>query len=190
MFDFCRHTHSAFSIEPFEADTAHGVLIKAATEDAAPLGGTQTPSDEAIDEDLAAVVKRCLEKDQPNRYRSAAALASDLERYLAGEEVLARPLSGSERANRAFKKHKHTVGLFAMIASVLVIIMVAFLFTLFGMRSTDEQIEGAIGDAQTRLATIAEHPAPEVQALAAEARRIRRLAGLAEIRRLAAEARG
>ncbi|MFT5431660.1 MAG: serine/threonine protein kinase [Myxococcota bacterium] len=161
--------HALAGRPPFEDDTPHGVLIKAATQTAAPLAGTRTPSDELIHSDLEAIVVRCLEKLPENRYESASQLASDLERHLLGEEVLARPLGGMERARRTLKRNRHTVGLFAMVASVLVVIIAAFLVTLLGMRSSNEQLGAAIGDAQTRLGHISERPDPEVQTWASEA---------------------
>jgi WD40 repeat protein len=49
---------------------------------------------------LAAVVEKCLRKRPDDRYVAADLLAAELDRWLAGETVLARPASPVERAGR------------------------------------------------------------------------------------------
>ncbi len=59
-------------------------LRRVREEEPAPVGAR-------ADAPLAAVVGKCLEKDPARRYPTAAALAEDLDRWLAGEPVSARP---------------------------------------------------------------------------------------------------
>lgn len=78
---------------PFEAENLSDVLRQVAE------GDPQAPSQFRRDlpRDLEAICLRCLQRRPQHRYPTAAALAVDLRRYLAGEVTRARPLGPVRR---------------------------------------------------------------------------------------------
>jgi len=64
--------------------------IQQATEKPAPKLRTLAP---ALDRDLETICAKCLEREPDARYRSAGELADDLERWLHGYSIVARPVS-------------------------------------------------------------------------------------------------
>jgi WD40 repeat protein len=67
---------------------------------AASRGLAPRPLSRLIRGELDAIVLKCLEKDRSRRYESASALAGDLERWLSGEPVHARPMGRAARLGR------------------------------------------------------------------------------------------
>ena len=85
---------------PFKAETAAETVHQLLTQDPVPparLNG-RVPSD------LDTVCLKCLRNEPRQRYASAAALAADLGRFLAGEPVEARPEGFAARAVRRVRR--------------------------------------------------------------------------------------
>ncbi len=70
--------------------------------------GESTPALEVskMPPDLATLIRRCLEKKPEKRLRSAGFLAEELERFLAGEEIESRSVTGIELMWRKVSRHK------------------------------------------------------------------------------------
>jgi TolB-like protein/Tfp pilus assembly protein PilF/tRNA A-37 threonylcarbamoyl transferase component Bud32 len=65
-------------------------VIQQASEKPAPKLRSLVPG---LDRDLETICAKCLEREPSARYRSAGALTEDLERWLEGQPIAARPLS-------------------------------------------------------------------------------------------------
>jgi serine/threonine-protein kinase len=73
-----------------------------------------------VPRDLETICLKCLQKDRTRRYAGARELADDMKRFLAGEPILARPVSQAERAWRWCKRNPSWT---AAIASFVVVIV-------------------------------------------------------------------
>ena len=67
--------------------------------------------DKDIPVDLEAIVLKCLEKERSARYDSARALAEDLDRFLNGEPVRARPAGLWYRLRKKARRHRGAVAM-------------------------------------------------------------------------------
>jgi TolB-like protein/tRNA A-37 threonylcarbamoyl transferase component Bud32 len=86
---------------PFMGEHALKV-IQQASEKPAPKLRTLMPG---LDRDLETICTKCLEREPSARYRSAGDLAEDLERWLEGRHIIARPVSPPARAWRWMRRN-------------------------------------------------------------------------------------
>src|SRR5437867_1137639 len=87
-------------------------VIQQASEKPAPKLRTLVPG---LDRDLETICAKCLEREPGARYRSAGALAEDLERWLEGRHIVARPVSPAARAWRWSRRNPVVAGMAALL---------------------------------------------------------------------------
>ena len=87
-------------------------VIQQASEKPAPKLRTLMPG---LDRDLETICAKCLEREPGARYRSAGDLAEDLERWLEGRHIVARPVSPPARAWRWTRRNPVVAGMAALL---------------------------------------------------------------------------
>jgi serine/threonine protein kinase len=119
---------------PFLGSHALSVIRQAAEKPAPKL---RTLS-KLADRDLETICARCLERDPNARYRSAGDLADDLERWVEGRPIIARPLAVPTRLWRWSRRNRKLV--------VTAFVCVAVAAALFAVRPTKNVTWSRIND--------------------------------------------
>jgi WD40 repeat protein len=99
---------------PFRAATGVETMRQVLSDEPVPPSRLQPK----IQRDLETICLKCLEKEPPKRYATAAALAEDLCRAQANEPILARPTSGWERGQKWVKRRPALATLLVLAALV------------------------------------------------------------------------
>jgi len=86
---------------PFTGDSDAAIMQQVMAKDP-PRPQTLCPQ---VDRDLETICLKCLEKEPSKRYATAEKLAEELNRYLRGEPIQARPISRAERTWRLCRRH-------------------------------------------------------------------------------------
>ena len=119
---------------PFTGETVLSIL-RQVRETEPPRPSSITPG---LNRDLETVCLKCLEKDPAKRYGSAEALAEELERFLRGEPIRARPVGQAERVWRWCRRNPVVAGLSV---GLVVALVAGTAFSLaFGLRERHERL--------------------------------------------------
>jgi serine/threonine-protein kinase len=100
---------------PFEGDSPLDTLAAINQHDPEPPR-RRNPQ---VDRDLETICLKCLQKEPVKRYASAEALADDLERWLKGEPIQARPVGRTGRLWRWCRRNPLVAGMAAAVSLVL-----------------------------------------------------------------------
>jgi WD40 repeat protein len=104
---------------PFQAAEVLDTLEQVRSQEPVPPRRLQP----AVPRDVETICLKCLHKEPQRRYASAAALADDLERFLSGQTIQARPVS---RVERGWKWAKRQPALAALVALLALVVGVGF----------------------------------------------------------------
>lgn len=120
----------------FAGDDVLHVLTQVRDAEPPPL----TASSGGVDKDLATIARKCLEKNPAHRYATAEALADDLDHWLRGEPITARPVSQLERFRRWCRRNPAVAALSGLVAALLVLgIVVSSGFAITATRRAKQE---------------------------------------------------
>ncbi len=147
---------------------------------AALVAGSEPPSPRllapAVPRDLETLCLKCIERDPARRYAGAAALAEDLRRFLDGEPILARPLSGPDRFLRWGRRRPALASVWVLLTALAA----GSTFSTIQIRSALSQTRAAEAQSRERLREARLAEARAVRRTSQPGRRAQALAALAE----------
>lgn len=125
---------------PFQATTVWEVLNRVLTHDPIPLAQL-VPS---VPRDLATICERCLDKASNRRYASAKEVSEELQRFIDGKPILARPVGRLQRFAKWCRRNP-------MIAGLTTAVAIALITTAVVAVQSQQRVSRALIDTQTAL---------------------------------------
>jgi eukaryotic-like serine/threonine-protein kinase len=103
----------------------------------------------SINGDLDWIAMKALEKDRTRRYETANGLALDVQRYLAGEPISARPPSTLYKFQKTFLRNKVLFAGLGIIALLMIISLITVSASLARERQARREADAALRQAET-----------------------------------------
>lgn len=145
---------------PFQSASIVDTLMQVREQE--PVPPRQLNAD--VDADLQTICLKCLAKEPDRRYATASELVDELQRFLNGEPILARPVGRVERTWRWCKRKPIVAGLLATVTVLLLFVAIAAPIVAYQqsvLRAAAEDNEAA---ASTSAQEAREHAAGERKA--------------------------
>ncbi|MCA9051533.1 MAG: tetratricopeptide repeat protein, partial [Planctomycetaceae bacterium] len=127
---------SLTGVPPFRAPTAVETLRMVVEQDPVPPRRLQ-PS---VPRDLEVICLKCLEKQPERRYPTAKELHDDLQRFLTGRPIIARPGSMLRKFSRWVGRNRTAAGLLVILVISVVSFLVAWGNMTWQLNQTNEQL--------------------------------------------------
>ncbi|HTH47248.1 MAG TPA: serine/threonine-protein kinase, partial [Candidatus Limnocylindria bacterium] len=132
---------------PFEAPTPVETVMMVRDQEPTSLRSLRPE----IARDLETICLKCLQKEPAKRYASALALAEDLERYLQGEPILARPVGPAERVWRWARRRPVVAALSCAVILLLLVVVIGAPWVATRLAHEADRAERANEQAQHEL---------------------------------------
>lgn len=116
---------------PFVGNTAIEIIRRVQDED--PIAPRRL--NPRLPRDVGTIIHKAMERDPRRRYRHALDFAGDIDRFLAGEPILAHPPSTLYRWHRRIVKHK------ALSSALVAILLLTFGFGAYAVYQTFQAAE-------------------------------------------------
>jgi WD40 repeat protein len=142
---------------PFHAATPLATLLELLAREPPP----PRSHNPRVDRDLETVCLKCLQREPDKRYHSAEALADDLERWLRGEPIQARPVSRRERVLKWARRRPHLAALALLLVLTL---LVGFAGVCWQWQRAEGESRKAIDNARAQCQTAYAHAIPRAYA--------------------------
>jgi serine/threonine protein kinase/Tfp pilus assembly protein PilF len=143
---------------PFRGETRLNTLLQLLTDEPRPPRHWQP----GLPRDLETICLKCLAKLPRQRYPSAQALAEDLERFLAGEPIHARPTGAWEQAVKWMKRRPLAASLVGISSVAVFALLLVSLAYSSRLRWYNEELRTALQNAQEQREE-AEHARREAE---------------------------
>jgi serine/threonine protein kinase/class 3 adenylate cyclase len=115
-----------------------------------------------VDPDLELIILKCLRQNPADRYRGVAALLADMDRYLKGETISARPVTALEVFRKLIQRNRAASIVAASALALILLIVTGAVFSLARQLDITEQNKNL---AEERLRQIEEKESLYAQTL-------------------------